>query len=145
MHPSRLIRVAGGTNLPDESVGKPWAHKWLELGWPLKFWERREGTGRISIQLFLRISRSSAMSYKKKSKQMFYRVLLHWKPDNTNTENIEREDGNPIRELLDVCKSASLSLTLPWLILSLASEWESSPLPKRSFDYVLFKYSKLCT
>jgi len=54
MRPSRLIGDCwwNGTNLPDESVGKSWAHKWLELGWPLKFWETREGTETILIHCF---------------------------------------------------------------------------------------------
>jgi len=50
--PAGSFGIAGGTNLPDESVGKSWAHKWLELGWPLKFWETREGTETILIHCF---------------------------------------------------------------------------------------------
>jgi hypothetical protein len=76
-------------------------------------------SGLTLSSFFWRISRSSAMSYKKKSKQMFYSELLHWKLANTTTTNTERDGGNPIMELPDVRKFASSDPTLPWLVLDL--------------------------
>ncbi|CAD6223342.1 unnamed protein product [Miscanthus lutarioriparius] len=60
-----------------------------------------------------RIGMSSAMSYKEKSKQTFYKSYYIEKPDNTNTENIQQDDGDTIRELLDVREPVSLAPTLP--------------------------------